>query len=194
MTTTDKEAKSLLGGFEALFGNPSHGLFPDNLALINKVLLQLFEADVVEEEFLLDWGAHVSSKVRLSPFLRSPLSPVWLEEGTDQGCDAPCAVRRQGRLQEGPQSRRAVPCVVEGGRLGGGEQRRGVNLVDLPSSSPFPFPPFLSSPHPFSFFLSSFQSLSLCTPYATLSPSSLHSRRKTDFPRSALSCSAARSK
>jgi translation initiation factor 5 len=70
MTTTDKEAKSLLGGFEALFGSPP---LIDQLPLINKVLLTLFEADILEEEFLLDWGAHVSSKVRLFfPSFRLP--------------------------------------------------------------------------------------------------------------------------
>ncbi|GAA5858193.1 hypothetical protein JCM8547_005686 [Rhodosporidiobolus lusitaniae] len=87
MTTSPKEAKSLLGGFEALFGSPA--LFDSHLGQINKVLLQLFEADVLEEEFLLDWGQHVSSKYvekSVSKKVRKAAEPflTWLAEADDE--------------------------------------------------------------------------------------------------------------
>ncbi|GAA5887089.1 hypothetical protein JCM6882_009443 [Rhodosporidiobolus microsporus] len=87
MTTSDKEAKALLGGFERLFG--SDELIDQRDQLVPKALLQLFEADVLEEEFLLDWGAHVSSKYvakDVSKKVRKAAEPflAWLKEAESE--------------------------------------------------------------------------------------------------------------
>ncbi|GAA5833474.1 hypothetical protein JCM11251_003505 [Rhodosporidiobolus azoricus] len=87
MTTNDKEAKALLGGFERLFG--SDELIDQREQLVPKALLQLFEADVLEEEFLLDWGAHVSSKYvakDVSKKVRKAAEPFlsWLKEAESE--------------------------------------------------------------------------------------------------------------
>ncbi|GAA6009804.1 hypothetical protein JCM10207_002114 [Rhodosporidiobolus poonsookiae] len=84
MTTSSKEAKALLGGVERYYADHL-----DALAGINKVLLQLFEADILDEEFLLDWGAHVSSKYvpkDVSKKVRKGAEPflAWLKEAESE--------------------------------------------------------------------------------------------------------------
>lgn len=89
LVTSEKHQKSLLGGYERLVG-----LSPNLDALLaagttNKVLMALYQGDVLDEEVLQQWGTHVSKKyvdkdkskkVRKSAdqFLK------WLEEADDE--------------------------------------------------------------------------------------------------------------
>lgn len=60
--TSEKHQKSLLGGLERLLGNS-----PESDALLaagttSKVLMALYQADVLDEEVARQWGTHVSKK------------------------------------------------------------------------------------------------------------------------------------
>ena len=60
--TSEKHQKSLLGGLERLLA-----LSPTCDALIaagttSKLLMQLYQADVLDEEIVRQWGTHVSKK------------------------------------------------------------------------------------------------------------------------------------
>lgn len=59
MTSNEKDQKALLGGFERFFASHPDLITP---TVVGKVLLQLFEADIVAEDVLLHWSTHVSSK------------------------------------------------------------------------------------------------------------------------------------
>ena len=65
MTTSEKHQKSLLGGVERLVGETHPELIPS----VPKILMAFYQADVLEEEVLTQWGTHVSKKVRFSPLL-----------------------------------------------------------------------------------------------------------------------------
>ena len=58
MVTSEKHEKALLGGFERLVGKA----FPDLLPVIPKILMILYQGDVLEEELVKQWGTHVSKK------------------------------------------------------------------------------------------------------------------------------------
>jgi translation initiation factor 5 len=58
MVTSEKHQKSLLGGIERLVGI-SH---PDLLPAVPKILMALYQLDIVEEEVVTQWGSHVSKK------------------------------------------------------------------------------------------------------------------------------------
>jgi len=58
MTTNEKAQKSLLGGIEKFFGNDH----PDLIPQVPKVLMALYQADVLDEEVITTWGTHVSKK------------------------------------------------------------------------------------------------------------------------------------
>lgn len=58
MVTSEKHQKALLGGFECLLGL-NH---PELIPLIPKILMQLYQADIIEEEVVTQWGTHVSKK------------------------------------------------------------------------------------------------------------------------------------
>lgn len=58
MVTSEKHQKSLLGGIERLVGI-SH---PDLLPQIPKILMALYQADIIEEDVVTQWGTHVSKK------------------------------------------------------------------------------------------------------------------------------------
>lgn len=86
MVTSEKHQKSLLGGIERFVGL-TH---PDLLPSVPKILMELYQADILEEEVIKQWGTHVSKKyvdrdtskkVRKSsePFLKvgTFLVPVW---------------------------------------------------------------------------------------------------------------------
>lgn len=58
MVTSEKHQKSLLGGIEVLVGL-SH---PDLVPAVPKILMVLYQADLVDEEVVTTWGKHVSKK------------------------------------------------------------------------------------------------------------------------------------
>ena len=59
MTTTEKAQKCLLGGIERYFGNDEPEAIPQG---VPKVLMALYQADVLDEEIITQWGTHVSKK------------------------------------------------------------------------------------------------------------------------------------
>jgi translation initiation factor 5 len=58
MVTSEKHQKSLLGGIERLVGVER----PDLIAVIPKILMEFYQADVLEEDVVTSWGTHVSKK------------------------------------------------------------------------------------------------------------------------------------
>ncbi|KAI8815108.1 domain found in IF2B/IF5-domain-containing protein [Cladochytrium replicatum] len=86
---TEKDQKSLLGGFERLVGLS----FPKELLDKAPIILkELYDADLVEEEVLIAWGQKASKKYvdrkvstkiieRAAPFLK------WLEEAEEEESD-----------------------------------------------------------------------------------------------------------
>ena len=58
MVTSEKHQKSLLGGIERLTG-VDH---PELIQVIPKILMEFYQADVLEEEVVTSWGTHVSKK------------------------------------------------------------------------------------------------------------------------------------
>lgn len=58
MVTSDKHQKALMGGVEQLVGLDHPELIP----LIPKLLMELYQADILGEEFIKSWGTHVSKK------------------------------------------------------------------------------------------------------------------------------------
>ena len=58
MTTSERHQKSLLGGVEILVG-VTH---PDLVPSVPKILMALYQSDVLEEEVIKQWGTHVSKK------------------------------------------------------------------------------------------------------------------------------------
>lgn len=63
MTTSEKHQKSLLGGVERLVGET----YPDLVDSVPKILMAFYQADILEEEVLTQWGTHVSKKASLTP-------------------------------------------------------------------------------------------------------------------------------
>lgn len=58
MVTSEKHQKSLLGGIERFVGL-TH---PDLVPSVPKILMVLYQADILEEEVIKQWGTHVSKK------------------------------------------------------------------------------------------------------------------------------------
>jgi len=58
MTTSEKHQKSLLGGVERLIGIAHPSLLPST----PKILMALYQNDLIEEEVVKAWGKHVSKK------------------------------------------------------------------------------------------------------------------------------------
>lgn len=84
MVNTEKHQKALLGGIERLVGL-AH---PDLLPTVPKVLMALYQADVLEEAVVTQWGTHVSKKYTdkdTSKRVRKASEPFlkWLEEAED---------------------------------------------------------------------------------------------------------------
>lgn len=92
MVTSEKHQKSLLGGIERLAGLK----YPELIASIPKILMEFYQADVLEEDVVSSWGTHVSKKfvdketskkVRKAsePFLkvRNFHFPVWIAVAHD---------------------------------------------------------------------------------------------------------------
>ncbi|KAI1784688.1 eukaryotic translation initiation factor 5 [Ganoderma leucocontextum] len=84
MVTSEKHQKSLLGGIERLVG-VEH---PDLIPAVPKILMELYQVDVVEEELVKQWGTHVSKKYvdrDTSKKVRKASEPFlkWLDEADD---------------------------------------------------------------------------------------------------------------
>ncbi|KAH9985761.1 eukaryotic translation initiation factor 5 [Russula vinacea] len=84
MVTSEKHQKSLLGGIERLAGVE----YPDLIAVIPKILMEFYQADVVEEDVVTSWGTHVSKKYvdkETSRKVRKASEPFlkWLAEAED---------------------------------------------------------------------------------------------------------------
>ncbi|OJA21480.1 hypothetical protein AZE42_11376 [Rhizopogon vesiculosus] len=84
MITSEKHQKALLGGIERLVGFDH----PELISTVPKILMALYQVDVLEEDVVTQWGTHsskkyvdrdTSKKVRKAsePFLK------WLEEADD---------------------------------------------------------------------------------------------------------------
>ena len=58
MVTSEKHQKSLLGGIERFFGLEH----PELIVVVPKILLEFYQADVLEEDVVTAWGTHVSKK------------------------------------------------------------------------------------------------------------------------------------
>lgn len=58
LVTSEKHQKALLGGIERLVGI-SH---PELLPVVPKILMALYQIDVIEEDVVTQWGTHVSKK------------------------------------------------------------------------------------------------------------------------------------
>ncbi|KAI0757623.1 eukaryotic translation initiation factor 5 [Daedaleopsis nitida] len=88
MVTSEKHQKSLLGGIERLVGVTHPELTP----AIPKILMALYQIDVIEEELVKQWGTHVSKKYvdrDTSKKVRKASEPFlkWLDEADDSDSD-----------------------------------------------------------------------------------------------------------
>ncbi|KAF7374769.1 Eukaryotic translation initiation factor 5 [Mycena sanguinolenta] len=84
MVTSEKHQKALLGGIERLVGL-AH---PDLLPQVPKILMALYQDDIIDEEVVTEWGTHVSKKYTdkdVSKRVRKAGAPFlkWLEEADD---------------------------------------------------------------------------------------------------------------
>lgn len=85
LTTSEKHQKALLGGIERLVGLENPDLLP---AAIPKILMDLYQADVLEEEIIKNWGTHVSKKFvdkETSKKVRRAAEPMlkWLDQADE---------------------------------------------------------------------------------------------------------------
>ena len=58
MVTSERHQKSLLGGLERFVGMT----YPELTASIPKILMAFYQADILEEDVIKQWGTHVSKK------------------------------------------------------------------------------------------------------------------------------------
>ncbi|PWN39091.1 eukaryotic translation initiation factor 5 [Ceraceosorus guamensis] len=85
MTTSEKHQKAALGAIERLAGITYPSLVPNG---VPKILMALYQLDVLEEEVVQTWGKHVSKKYvdkETSKKVRKAAAPflTWLEEADD---------------------------------------------------------------------------------------------------------------
>ncbi|KXN86060.1 putative eukaryotic translation initiation factor 5 [Leucoagaricus sp. SymC.cos] len=84
MVTSERHQKALLGGLERLVGLMHLTLIP----AVPKLLMELYQADILEEDVITQWGTHVSKKYvdkETSKKVRKASEPFlkWLEEADD---------------------------------------------------------------------------------------------------------------
>lgn len=82
MITSEKHQKSMLGGIERLAGLEQPSLVPNG---VPKLLMALYQIDVLDEDIARQWGTHVSKKYvdkETSKRVRKAASPFlqWLEQ------------------------------------------------------------------------------------------------------------------
>lgn len=58
MVTSERHQKALLGGLERLVGLMHPSLVP----AVPKLLMEFYQADILEEDVITQWGTHVSKK------------------------------------------------------------------------------------------------------------------------------------
>lgn len=58
MVTSEKHQKSLLGGLEVFVG----AMHPTLIPTVPKILMEFYQADIIEEDIVKQWGTHVSKK------------------------------------------------------------------------------------------------------------------------------------
>ena len=85
MITSERHEKSFLGGVERLLGNKHPALIPQ----VPKVLLTVYNEDLVSEEVLKTWGAKASRKfvdIGTSRKVRQAAEPFieWLENAESE--------------------------------------------------------------------------------------------------------------
>jgi len=88
MVTSEKHQKSLLGGIERLVGLTHPELIP----AVPKILMALYQDDILDEDVVIQWGTHVSKKYvdkETSKRVRKASEPFlkWLEEADDDSED-----------------------------------------------------------------------------------------------------------
>lgn len=88
MITSEKHQKALLGGVERLAGMA----YPELIRTIPKILMALYQNDLLDEEVVKQWGTHVSKKYvdkETSKKVRKASEPFlkWLEEADDEESD-----------------------------------------------------------------------------------------------------------
>lgn len=86
MITSEKHQKALLGGVERLVGVAHPDLL--NSTTVSRILMTFYQADLLDEELLTQWGTHVSKKYvdkETSKKVRKASEPFlkWLEEADD---------------------------------------------------------------------------------------------------------------
>ncbi|KAG8936916.1 hypothetical protein FRC03_008594 [Tulasnella sp. 419] len=88
LVTSERHQKALLGGIERLVG--IH--YPDLVPTVPKILMELYQSDILEEEIITQWGTHVSKKYvdrDISKRVRKAAEPFlkWLEEADEDDDD-----------------------------------------------------------------------------------------------------------
>ncbi|EKM78817.1 hypothetical protein AGABI1DRAFT_114395 [Agaricus bisporus var. burnettii JB137-S8] len=88
MVTSERHQKALLGGLERLVGLMQPSLIP----AVPKLLMEFYQADILEEEVITQWGTHVSRKYvdkDTSKKVRKASEPFlkWLAEAEDDEDD-----------------------------------------------------------------------------------------------------------
>ena len=85
IVTAEKHQKSLLGGIERFVGVEHSNLVP----AVPKILMAFYQAEVLDEEVIVQWGTHVSKKYvdrDVSKRVRKAADPFikWLAEADDE--------------------------------------------------------------------------------------------------------------
>ncbi|KAH3666617.1 hypothetical protein WICMUC_005601 [Wickerhamomyces mucosus] len=88
LITSNDHEKAFLGGLERFLGLDQ----PDLLPLISKILLQVYENDLVGEETIKNWGSKISKKYvpkDISKKVKKAAKPFikWLEEAEEESDD-----------------------------------------------------------------------------------------------------------
>ncbi|PKI85733.1 eukaryotic translation initiation factor 5 [Malassezia vespertilionis] len=86
LVTSEKHQKAMLGGIERLAGVQYPALVPNG---VPKILMALYQIDVLDEEVVRQWGTHVSKKYvdkDTSKRVRKAASPFieWLDQADDE--------------------------------------------------------------------------------------------------------------
>ncbi|CDK27550.1 unnamed protein product [Kuraishia capsulata CBS 1993] len=85
LVTSDDHEKALLGGFERLLGLT----YPELIPKVPKILMELYDRDILSEDVIVDWGTKVSKKYvpkDISKKVRKAAKPFlkWLEEAESE--------------------------------------------------------------------------------------------------------------
>ncbi|POV97086.1 hypothetical protein PSHT_10073 [Puccinia striiformis] len=86
VNNSEKHQKALLGGIEQLCGEAYPSLVPLG---VPKIIMEFYQADILEEEIIKQWGTHVSKKYvdkDVSKKVRRACEPLlkWLDEAEDE--------------------------------------------------------------------------------------------------------------